>query len=441
MSSSHDSVIRIRFIVFLFLLYSFTHVIQSLPGCAAYALTNHEVISIYSMWLYQYLHAALQFRTQNKGLLNYLRYYVAVQLSSAQCLLPFSIVTTRYYHPLQLHSKMAETKVWIASWISTACAMIQTVLAIIGLVFVNFWWARKKEKKANEDARMKADAEKIAAVLIKKYDKIDKIFGNFKKNVLELKRNTILGDVTEFDILLYICRSDTNFNNEQPQHQSPSSSQQGPSSGYGKNNVESDVKEIMKFFNEFRIQLAPIHNKECPEDIKTEFSGEMKETGYGIYPFVSSWRQNIIVKVLNYFGHTDIPTTYSTNVPEYIKHFTYKNGKINFEIVSVKPKNPDIETLHKHLVEENTDVVRKSCDILKNIELPWQGAPKMRSELQKEDVLHYTRLVMFMLDELDPSEIDQIKLTSFTKKVRLILSEETTKRFSVEQKARGYEQR
>ena len=289
---------------------------------------------------------------------------------------------------------------------------------------------------------MKADAEKIAAVLIKKYDEVDKIFGNFKENVLELKRNTILGDVTEFDILLYICRSDTNFNNEQPQHQSPSSSQQEPSSGYGKNNVKSNVKEIMKFFIEFRIQLAPIHNRECPEDIKTEFSNEMKEMGHGIYPFVSSWRQRIIEKVLNYFGHTiDTPTTSSTNAPEYIKRFEYENGKINFKIDSVKSKDSNIETLHKHLVEENTDVVRKSCDILKNIELPWQGASRMPLELQKEDVLHYTRLVMFKLDELGTSEIDQNKLTSFTEKVRLILSAETAKRFSEEQKARVYEQR
>ena len=325
----------------------------------------------------------------------------------------------------------------VAIWISAACAMIQTVLAIIGLVFVNFWWARKKEKKANEDARMKADAEKIAAVLIKKYDEIDKIFGNFKENVHKLKRNTILGDVTEFDILLYICRSDTNFNNEQQQHQSPNSSQQEPSSGYGKNNVKSDVMEIMKFFIEFRIQLAPIHNRVCPEDIKAEFADEMKELGHGIYPFVSSIRQRIIKRVLNYFGHTDTPTTYSTNVPEYIKHFTYKNGKINFEIVSVKPRDSNIETLHMRLVEKNTYVVGKSCDILKDIELPWQGAPRMPSELQKEDVLHYTRLVMFKLDKLDPSEIDQIKLTSFTEKVRLILKEETTKRYYDERKARG----
>ena len=67
--------------------------------------------------------------------------------------------------------------------------------------------------------------------------------------------------------------------------------------------IISDVEKIMKFFIDFRINLASItHDKTCPEYIKTEFSTEIMKMGEAVYPFVSRSRQEIIEKVLGYFG-------------------------------------------------------------------------------------------------------------------------------------------
>ena len=236
---------------------------------------------------------------------------------------------------------------------------LNTLLTIFGLLFINYWWDQRKRKddearkdrqseihqeedarkremereegrwkvkkedkqreKEREKARQKADTEKIAAVLSKKYDEVERIFHNFKKNVEKLKTKTIhisthpIGNLTrtftEFDVLLYMCHLNNMeiFDNTDQQGRSLHALGIGAdttfrSSGYGIKEVISDVNKIMKLFIEFRIQLSSIHDKKCPEDIKSEFSDEIIEMGKTIYPFVSTPRQKVIKKVLRYFG-------------------------------------------------------------------------------------------------------------------------------------------
>ena len=160
--------------------------------------------------------------------------------------------------------------------------------------------ARLKAEKDREEARLKADAEKIAAVLSKKYDKVEKIFQDFKTTVDKLKEKTINDGFTEFDVLLYMCHPDKWQIFEDLVGGTPVN---------GSLMIVSDVNKIMKLFIQFRIQLSSIHDKACPEDIKTEFSDEIIKMGETIYPFVSTSRQKIIEKVLIYFGYTGSSTS------------------------------------------------------------------------------------------------------------------------------------
>ena len=204
------------------------------------------------------------------------------------------------------------------------------------MICVNCWYDRKKWKDDQkredrhreidrEEARQKADTEKIAAVLSKQYDEVEKILHNFKKNVEKLANNIIITDeegknTTEFDVLLYMCHPGNmeRFDNTD-QHGTSSHVELGTAIGdvakyatiprrsscYGIKEVKSDVIKIMKLFTEFRYQLSSIHDKACPEDIKSEFSTKIIDMGKTIFPFVSTPRQNVIKKVLKYFGFPD----------------------------------------------------------------------------------------------------------------------------------------
>jgi hypothetical protein len=151
---------------------------------------------------------------------------------------------------------------------------------------------------------------------------VEKILHNFKKNVEKLANNIIITDeegknTTEFDVLLYMChRGNMERFDNTDQHGTSSHVELGTATGdvakyatiprrsscYGIKEVTSDVNKIMKLFIEFRYQLSSIHDKACPEDIKSEFSTEIIDMGKTIYPFVSTRRQEVIQKVLRYFG-------------------------------------------------------------------------------------------------------------------------------------------
>ena len=64
------------------------------------------------------------------------------------------------------------------------------------------------------------------------------------------------------------------------------------------NDLPKDVEEIVKVFFKFRVQLAPIRDKECPQHMKDEFSREIIEMGQTIFPLVSNARQEVIKVVL-----------------------------------------------------------------------------------------------------------------------------------------------
>ena len=204
---------------------------------------------------------------------------------------------------------------------------LQFLLTLVSVLVIGCLWEKRKRKKDRREAREKADTEKIAAVLGKQYDEVEKILHNFKKNVEKLANNIIITDeegknTTEFDVLLYMCHPENmeRFDNTDQHglHGTSSHVMLGTAtddvnyatiprrgSGYGIKEVKSDVNKIMKLFIEFRIQLSSIHDKACPEDIKSEFSTKIIDMGKTIFPFVSTPRQNVIKKVLKYFGFPD----------------------------------------------------------------------------------------------------------------------------------------
>ena len=196
-------------------------------------------------------------------------------------------------------------------WINVICTGIQTLLAIFGLLFVSYWWDRRKRKDRKEarrkadEARQKADTEKIIAILSENYDEVQNIFRTLKKYADDLKKKKIdtgSRTFTEFDVLLYMCHRD-NWHKFDKTHQLMAE-RSSTSTGYGRENVMSHVREITKFFKKFSFELSSI-DKTCPNNIKLEFSTEIIEMGKTIHPFVTKTRQMLIEKVLIYFGYAE----------------------------------------------------------------------------------------------------------------------------------------
>lgn len=197
-------------------------------------------------------------------------------------------------------------------WIDVVCTGIQTLLGIFGLLFVSYWWDRRKRKEDRKEAKrktfeatQKADTEKIIAILSDNYDEVQNIFRTLKKYVSDLKRKDIdtgPRTVTEFDVLLYMCHADNWQKFNEPC--GPIYRNSNSKTDYGRDKVVSHVREIMKFFKNFSFQLSSIE-KACPNNVKLEFSTEVIEMGQTIYPFVTRTRQKLIEKVLIYFGYTE----------------------------------------------------------------------------------------------------------------------------------------
>ena len=176
------------------------------------------------------------------------------------------------------------------AWIYVICTIVNTILAIVTLCYVNVWWKRKERKNDEK----KENASKISNVLSQNYDQTKSTFGNFNNNVVKLRENKISGGVTEFDVLIYMCHPDNVRNYTQREEQCQ---------GYTVENVMLDVDNIMKLFIELNLQLPGIGDRICPEDIKAEFSTDITEMGEAIFPFVSKSRQTMIIQVLKYFDN------------------------------------------------------------------------------------------------------------------------------------------
>ena len=214
-------------------------------------------------------------------------------------------------------------------WIYVVCTVFQTALAFVGLLFVSFWWDRRKTKDERkrvdkqrreeerqkeiqrEENRQKADAEKIAAILSENYYDVEDIFHELKKGVDKLREKKIVDDLTEFHVLQYMCRRENwkkfghniidlnRLISDPPAYLAYRKELERKDP---RNEILSDVERIMRFFVDFRINLFSIvQNKACPDDIKEEFSNNITRMGTTIYPFVGKHRQDVIERVLKYF--------------------------------------------------------------------------------------------------------------------------------------------
>ncbi|XP_046851551.1 uncharacterized protein LOC124444908 [Xenia sp. Carnegie-2017] len=192
----------------------------------------------------------------------------------------------------------------VKDWIYILCIPIQTILAIITLVFVRFWWEKSKIRKQErekemlrEEDRQRADAEKIAENLGDRFFDVESKFHKLKKSldILRMRERTIVNDLKEFHVLVYMCRKENwgKFHHESIGEATESDP---------RDDLLSDVKEIIKFILDLRIKLySTLKNQACPDDIKSEFSNKINEMGDYVYNFVPKHQQDIIEKVKNYF--------------------------------------------------------------------------------------------------------------------------------------------
>ena len=292
---------------------------------------------------------------------------------------------------------------------------------------------RLHEKKL-EDAKRQAVkvADRIAGVLSREYDKAANIFCVLKKNVEKLKETFLVGELSEFHVLLFMCHHDNNkrFTNLE--------------------GVLEDVEKIMKLFFEFRIQLSPIHDKECPEHIKDEFSEEIIKMGQTIFPFVSTARQKVIKVVLEYFGCEDFSQDPDSLAPEeqlravnsilshtptewhqtlaihdeiqhaipYLSYLRYENGVMYLIALTVTSIDSCIKSLEVCLVNGGIQQQVKQ-EIFNKAKNLWP--PSSQSHLRVENLLHLIRMVMFKL-VLDPKFSQEKALLDFLEYVRSVVN-------------------
>jgi hypothetical protein len=186
---------------------------------------------------------------------------------------------------------MADELTKTRDYIYVICTLIQTLLAIFGLL----WWEQRNKKKDKKEARrkeeadkQKADAKQIIAILSENYDEVHEMFQGLKKSVDNLKKrkitNTGSRTFTEFDVLLYFL-----YNSEDKSERLEK--------------VILIANKTMLFIKNFAIQLSTI-DKGCPDIVKLKFSTEIIEMCKTIYPFATKTRQELIIIVLKFFGDT-----------------------------------------------------------------------------------------------------------------------------------------
>ena len=201
-------------------------------------------------------------------------------------------------------------------WIYVFCTVLTLLLSLFTFLCCerrNRIRDRKEaERKANEE-KQRDDTEKILALLNNNFVKVVENFQDLKKRVDKLKSKRIdtgLRIFTEFDVFLYMCHDDNCHKFDEP-----SSTQFLPASPFipgqmqmkevsEREKVMSGVKEIMTLFKDFAFLLSLI-NIPCPSNIKSRFSSEVIAMGNIIHPFVTKAQQQLIHKVVTYFGYTE----------------------------------------------------------------------------------------------------------------------------------------
>ena len=366
-------------------------------------------------------------------------------------------------------------------------SIIQSEMAIFAFSYVYLWWERKNRKDdqreknmEREEARKAADSSKIASILGQKFDDVELIFDKLG-SINQLKNNTVNGNITEFDVLLYMYhrhRNNISENNSHARHTSNTTTRNHTVEVL--KTVISHVNQIMKLFIEFRVQLSSIEDKECPEHITEEFSSEIIEIGKTIYPFVSKHRQKTIEKVLKYFDYppntTQVSNTaaveenppsdtnerctllssnqgvsfqsgLSAPVPEErgggeastVRSASADKGLIPYPghdaIINTIPyidhfqyvdgemkcnlecRYSAIKTLDRHVQQKTASVMEKEQEIKKEIRRLW-SSHSPKTAVPNDDFLHLIRMVMY---ELKSFGVEAIKL--FDEYVRTVVND------------------
>ena len=303
---------------------------------------------------------------------------------------------------------------------------------------------RQREEDRLRDKR-KRDADNLAAVLGQMFDEVERIFDRFDKKVVKLGEKKITDRFSEHDVLVYMCHPDNQETFATPSQSShntwhgmemgmlDAAGNQGMlaapnhsdgTSTYGIKQVMSDVDSIMKLFLQFRLTLSSIRNETCPEDIKDEFSSEIKKMGEAIYPFVSVSRQKVITLALKYFDqqltHADEQergtrqSEIKNEIP-YIEFSQYEDGNMDCNIPC---KKLNLVNLEQHVRQGQKKIMAKKDEIQREI-LTVLGAQQEATQItgDQEYLLHLIRIVRLKIRE---NELDNNKLNAFIEYVKKI---------------------
>ena len=185
----------------------------------------------------------------------------------------------------------------VKDYIDVLATLTKTILAIFALC----WWERRNRKKEKE----RANTQIITNILIKYYKEAEEAYRFLKKDFSDLQRKKIKTEscsFTEMDVLLYLCHSN-NWQFDSRFDDSPG---------------KSHLCYIMEFFNQFSIGMHLI-DRECPANIKEEYSMKIIEMGLMTFLFIPDTqgeRFDRIRKVLRYFGGGDDPIHICDTVQE-----------------------------------------------------------------------------------------------------------------------------
>ncbi|XP_046851550.1 uncharacterized protein LOC124444907 isoform X2 [Xenia sp. Carnegie-2017] len=263
----------------------------------------------------------------------------------------------------------------VKNWIYILCTPTNIFAVIFGLIYVvyRFWWDKinrkedlkredqrlREQKIQKEEDRQRADAEKIAEIYEQFYN-VENKFLRLKKSLEILRKRKIVNDLTEFHVLIYMCRKENwkKFHRESidigrlisDPHYRKALESPDDSRDY----LLSDVKEIMKFILDLRIKLFSIRkNQTCLDDIKLEFSGKFIEMGESVYPFVQKHQQDVIERALEYF---DIAQT----VPEH-EHLNDEHENLD-EKPGLQNQSPSLFSRYCRIQQTSKDETKRPAN-------------------------------------------------------------------------------
>ncbi|XP_028405976.1 uncharacterized protein LOC114528518 [Dendronephthya gigantea] len=331
-------------------------------------------------------------------------------------------------------------------WLIATCVVIQTVFAVFAALYINYIWDKKKRKEDREMERLESDKKNIAAVLSQYYDEVEKIHHDLKSELEKLKKIVFIDkdegedEITEFDVLLYMCHPDNRKRFQQTADARKAAGERGLSS------VLSDVDKIIKFFNELGLKLSTNLNKKCPDDLNKRFGKEIRDMAEFIHPFVTRANSTLnVIDVAEYFkqpesgqksqassnpaiqnrqsrGQNEVSLLLQGNQPDpdspgqngtasgnqpdfdrirdaipYIKSLRYENGKIRCDI---ECEFSNLKALGNFYEDLQPTITGRENEILEKIkELFGENQPI------SNDLRHEIRKIMFNLSQSPNPEL------------------------------------